>query len=125
MRGFLLSASEIGIWTFCQLANPEAGLFDSPMHRFLQKLRRAAVRLFGHRTHEGLTAVEYEAVCLLAYEGRDALAKAREQAAYCHRMKSSSGVIFWTSVADEVARRTGRATAKGDEGQRQTPRGSS
>ena len=59
--------------------------------------------------HSGLSAVEYEAVCLIAYEGRAAFHQACEQALYCRAMGSPSGVIFWEEVAAEVARRTGRA----------------
>ncbi len=57
----------------------------------------------------GLTTVEYEAVCLIAYEGRDAHARAREQAAYCRSRGSLSGAILWTEVAAEIARRSGKA----------------
>ncbi|MCB8822294.1 hypothetical protein [Microvirga rosea] len=81
------------------------------MRRILQSLRTLMARLLGRRRSEGLTAVEYEAVCLLAYEGRDALAQAHRQAEYCRVMNSPRGVLFWTAVAEEVARRTGRAAA--------------
>ena len=54
----------------------------------------------------GLTAVEYEAVTLIAYEGQGAYARAQEQARYCRRAGSESGFRFWSQVADEVALRT-------------------
>ncbi len=54
----------------------------------------------------GLTEVEYEAITLIAQEGRGALAKAREQAAYCRRRRSEQGAEFWMRVAHEVALRT-------------------
>ncbi len=54
----------------------------------------------------GLTAVEYEAVTLIAYEGQKAYARAREQARYCRRQGSQDGFRFWSEVADEVALRT-------------------
>jgi hypothetical protein len=79
------------------------------MHRFLKRLRAAFVQLFGRKPHQvGLTAIEYEAVCLIAYEGRAAYERAREQADYCRSMGSPSGVVFWIEVAAEVARRTGK-----------------
>ncbi len=53
-----------------------------------------------------LTEVEYEAITLIAQEGRGALAKAREQAAYCRRRRSEQGSQFWMRVADEIAMRT-------------------
>lgn len=55
----------------------------------------------------GLTEVEYEAITLIAQEGRGALAKAREQAAYCRRRRSEQGADFWMRVAQEIALRTG------------------
>lgn len=82
------------------------------MRRFLTRLREALIRLSKRKAvHDGLTAVEYEAVCLLAYEGRGAHGRAREQAEYCRAMGSPSGMVFWQDVAAEVARRTGRAGA--------------
>lgn len=56
---------------------------------------------------DGLTPVEYEAVSLIAYEGRDALRRAREQADYCAARGSAKGCRFWSEVAAEVAKRTG------------------
>jgi hypothetical protein len=55
-----------------------------------------------------LTAVEYEAVSLIAYEGRNAYRQACEQAGYCLERGSKSGCEFWSKVAIEVATRTGR-----------------
>lgn len=57
---------------------------------------------------EGLTAIEYEAVALIAYEGRHAYRRACEQAGYCLARGSRSGCEFWSKVAIEVAARTGR-----------------
>jgi hypothetical protein len=80
------------------------------MHRLFHNFRAALLRLMRRRpSHPGLTAVEYEAVCLIAYEGRDAHARAREQAAYCRSRGSLSGANFWTEVAAEIAWRTGKA----------------
>ena len=77
------------------------------MHRLSRYFCAALLRLFGSKSnHLGLTAVEYEAICLIAYEGREAYVHAREQAAYCRSMGSLSGTIFWTEVAAEIAWRT-------------------
>jgi hypothetical protein len=56
--------------------------------------------------HDGLTAVEYEAVTIIAYEGRKAYARACEQARYCRQNGSVEGFQFWSEVAGEVRRRT-------------------
>jgi hypothetical protein len=53
-----------------------------------------------------LTAVEYEAVTLIAYEGRNAHARACEQAEYCRHRGSEAGAQFWSQVAHEVRLRT-------------------
>ena len=50
----------------------------------------------------GLTAVEYEALTLIAYEG----GSAREQAEYCRQRGSEPGAQFWSQVAYEVRLRT-------------------
>jgi hypothetical protein len=60
------------------------------------------------QAHSGLTEIEYEAVSLIAYEGRHACARAREQVEFCRKHGSSRGVLFWSRVAIEVERRTGR-----------------
>ena len=79
------------------------------MRWILECFRDLSARLSRRKPHHnGLTAVEYEAVCLIAYEGREAYARAREQAAYCRGMGSLSGALFWSKVAVEVARRSGR-----------------
>jgi hypothetical protein len=62
-----------------------------------------------------LTAVEYEAVCLIAYEGRAAYARARQQAFYCRSRGSEQGFRFWSEVAVEVDRRAGASTKRADE----------
>jgi hypothetical protein len=59
-----------------------------------------------------LTEIEYEAVSLIAYEGRAAYARAREQAEYCLSRGSEAGCRFWSEVALEVARRTGMANTR-------------
>jgi hypothetical protein len=83
------------------------------MRRLLRRIARALARVFRRERRSGLTEVEYEAVALIAYEGRAAYARAREQADYCRRMGSPSGAIFWSKVAAEVERRTSvRARAR-------------
>jgi hypothetical protein len=67
---------------------------------------RALFRRISRKPDGGLTAVEYEAITLIAQEGRGALAKAREQAAYCRRRGSEQGHEFWMRVANEVSMRT-------------------
>jgi hypothetical protein len=74
------------------------------LHRIRQWFRR--------RPPAGdLTVIEYEAVSLIAYEGRAAYEQAREQAEYCLRRGSEPGYRFWSEVAIEVARRTRVMTA--------------
>lgn len=51
-----------------------------------------------------LTVIQYEAVSLIAYEGRAAYERAQEQAEYCFSRESNAGCRFWS----EVARRTGK-----------------
>ena len=80
------------------------------MRTLLTVLRRFLVRRADRdRSHgrEQLSDVEYEAISLIACEGRAAYRRAREQAAYCRAMGSLSGAIFCNRVAAEVARRTG------------------
>lgn len=62
-----------------------------------------------------LTAVEYEAVSLIAYEGPAAYARAREQALYCRARGSEPGFQFWSAVAVEVDRRAGASAKRVDE----------
>ena len=79
------------------------------MRQLLRSIRQALVSLVKRPPgHPGLTAVEYEAVCLIAYEGREAYACAREQADDCRSLGSASGTLFWTQVAAEIGRRTNR-----------------
>jgi hypothetical protein len=59
-----------------------------------------------------LTVIEYEAVSLIAYEGRAAYQRAREQAEYCLSRGSETGCRFWSDVAVEVARRTGMTSTR-------------
>jgi hypothetical protein len=69
------------------------------LHRIRQLFRRRPPA-------SGLTVIEYEAVSLIAYEGRAAYQRAREQAEYCLSRGSETGCRFWSDVAVEVARRT-------------------
>jgi hypothetical protein len=62
-----------------------------------------------------LTAVEYEAVCVIAYEGRAAYSRARQQAFYCRARGSEQGFRFWSEVAAEVERRAGASAKRIDE----------
>jgi hypothetical protein len=84
------------------------------LRRILQRIRALLrQRVLKEPEERGLTAVEYEAVTLIAYEGKAAYARAQEQARYCRRQGSRSGHRFWLQVADEVARRTrGRVTGQ-------------
>jgi hypothetical protein len=70
-------------------------------HRIQQLFRRRP-------SGADLTVIEYEAVSLIAYEGRAAYERAREQAEYCLSRGSEAGCRFWSDVAVEVARRTGK-----------------
>jgi hypothetical protein len=71
------------------------------LHRIRQLFRRRPPAA-------GLTVIEYEAVSLIAYEGRAAYQRAREQAEYCLSRGSETGCRFWSDVAVEVVRRTGK-----------------
>lgn len=75
------------------------------MRAIIESIRSFFRRISGKRDG-GLTAVEYEAITMIAQEGRGALAKAREQAAYCRRRGSEEGRVFWTNVANEISLRT-------------------
>jgi hypothetical protein len=79
------------------------------MLKFLHRIRQ----WFGRKPPAAdLTVVEYEAVSLIAYEGRAAYERAREQAEYCLSRGSESGCRFWSDVAVEVARRTGMTSTR-------------
>jgi len=75
------------------------------LHRIRQLFRRRPPA-------SDLTVIEYEAVSLIAYEGRAAYQRAREQAEYCLSRGSETGCRFWSEVAVEVARRTGITTTR-------------
>ena len=75
------------------------------LHRIRQLFRRRPPAA-------GLTVIEYEAVSLIAYEGRAAYQRAREQAEYCLSQGGESGCRFWSDVAVEVARRTGMTSTR-------------
>jgi hypothetical protein len=81
------------------------------MKRLISYIRSSISGLTKRRHQDGLTAVEYEAVCLIAYEGRAAYARARQQAFYCRARGSEQGFRFWSDVAAEVERWAG-ASAK-------------
>jgi hypothetical protein len=83
------------------------------MKRLIGYIRNVVTRLSKRQPHDGLTAVEYEAVCLIAYEGRAAYTRARQQAFYCRARGSEQGFRFWSAVAVEVDRRAG-ASAGGE-----------
>lgn len=68
-------------------------------------INKVYARLYGP-PKGGLTEVEYEAITLIAQEGRAALSRAREQAAFCRRRGSEKGRLFWTQVANEISLRT-------------------
>src|SRR5215217_8462103 len=74
------------------------------MKRLIGYIRNSLAK---RRRQDGLTAVEYEAVCLITYEGRAAYARARQQAFYCRVRGSEQGSKFWSEVAAEVDRRAG------------------
>ena len=75
------------------------------LHRIRQLFRRRPPAA-------DLTVIEYEAVSLIAYEGRAAYQRAREQAEYCLSRGSETGCRFWSEVAIEVAHRTGMSTTR-------------
>lgn len=80
------------------------------MRRLLAKIVRALIRRHTKvptsAPEPKFTAVEYEAVALIAYEGRNAHARACEQAQYCRQRGSEAGAQFWSQVAREVRLRT-------------------
>ncbi len=75
------------------------------MAKLFRVLSRSGPKVSPTQEHK-LTAVEYEAVTLIAYEGRNAQARAREQAEYCRHRGSEAGAQFWSQVAHEVRLRT-------------------
>ena len=82
------------------------------MQHLLGHICRFLTRLIMRRRHDGLTAVQYEAICVIAYEGRSASARAQQQAFYCRMQGSEQGFRFWLDVADEVARRMGHRAGR-------------
>ena len=85
------------------------------MRRLIHYIGNALAQLTKRRQDDGLTAVEYEAVCLIAYEGRAAYARARQQAFYCRSQGSEQGFRFWSAVAVEIDRRAGASAKRADE----------
>jgi hypothetical protein len=82
------------------------------MKRLIGYIRNSLAK---RRRQDRLTAVEYEAVCLIAYEGRAAYARARQQAFYCRSQGSEQGFRFWSVVAVEIDRRAGARAKRADE----------
>jgi hypothetical protein len=81
------------------------------MRHLIRRIATFFHRLAGRKlARTGLTEIEYEAVSLIAYEGRAAAARAQEQAEYCRGRGSASGETFWREVAVEVERRAGVQT---------------
>ncbi len=80
------------------------------MRRLLAKITRMLIRrkreMSPAAQEPGLTAVEYEAVALIGYEGQEAYTRACEQARYCRARGSEDGFRFWSEVAREVRLRT-------------------
>jgi hypothetical protein len=89
----------------------------SVMSRLIEYIRNVFARVSRRRPQDGLTAIEYEAVCLISYEGRAAYARARQQAFYCRGRGSEQGFRFWSDVAAEVDRRAGASAKKATHGQ--------
>ena len=84
------------------------------MKHLIRYICSLPTRLGKCRPQDGLTAIEYEAVCLIAYEGRAAYARARQQAFYCRARGSEQGFRFWSDVAVEVDRRAGASAKRAD-----------
>jgi hypothetical protein len=84
------------------------------MKRLISYICSSLIGYTKRRPKVGLTAVEYEAVCLIAYEGRAAYSRARQQAFYCRAMGSEQGFQFWSDVAAEVDRRAGASAKRAD-----------
>jgi hypothetical protein len=85
------------------------------MKRLIGYTRNSFASLAKRRRQDGLAAVEYEAVCLISYEGRAAYARARQQAFYCRSQGSEQGFRFWSAVAVEIDRRAGGSAKRADE----------
>jgi hypothetical protein len=85
------------------------------MKRLIRYIGNVLAQFTRRRRDGGLTAVEYEAVCLIAYEGRAAYARARQQAFYCRSQGSEQGFRFWSAVAVEIDRRAGASAKRADE----------
>lgn len=87
----------------------------SIMKRLIRYIRNALIGPAKSQPQDGLTAVEYEAICLIAYEGRAAYARARQQAFYCRARGSETGFRFWSLVAAEVDRRAGASARRANQ----------
>jgi hypothetical protein len=85
------------------------------MKRLIRYIHNALAQHTKRRRDDDLTAVEYEAVCLIAYEGRAAYARARQQAFYCRSQGSDQGFRLWSAVAVEIDRRAGASAKRTDE----------
>lgn len=85
------------------------------MKRLIGYIRNSLAQITKRRRDDGLTAVEYEAICLIAYEGSAAYARARQQAYYCRSQGSEQGFRFWSAVAVEIDQRAGASAKRADE----------
>ncbi len=85
------------------------------MKHLIGYLRTLLSRRRMPRPEADLTSVEYEAICLITYEGRAAYARAREQAFYCRARGSEQGFRFWSAVAIEVDRRVGASARRANQ----------
>jgi hypothetical protein len=74
--------------------------------KIVRAVSRTGPKVSPSTNEHKLTAVEYEAVVLIAYERQNAHARACEQAEYCQQRGSEAGAQFWTQVAREVRLRT-------------------
>jgi hypothetical protein len=85
------------------------------MKRLICYIRNFLARLTKSRRDDGLTAVEYEAVCLIPYKGRAAFARTQQQAFYYRSQGSEQGFRFWSAVAVEIDRWAGVSAKRADE----------
>jgi hypothetical protein len=92
------------------------------MKRLIGYIHKALARVTRRRPQDGLSAIEYEAICLIAYEGRASYTRARQQAFYCRARGSEQGFRFWSAVAVEIDRRAGASAGKAKERPQQARR---
>lgn len=87
------------------------------MKRLIGHIRRSFACPTERRRQDGLTAVEYEAGCLIAHEGRAAYARARQQAFYFRARGGEQGFRLWLHVAVEFDRMAGARAKRAQSGQ--------